>query len=370
MFISHSLVAIGDLDYCSVVLAFPNILFEIGSKQFADNHYIYLIPDHTGSSERSTWTSLRLARRAYISRRVNSPDVILAAPYFGRSFILVFLVNSSCSCSNSWRIIWSEKRFWQNYEIHMSIKFAKAHEVARALCLPLFFVALAVCFLVEPINAQDAAYSSNSSATKGEPNPKDPFILGPWLPLRAYSKGEVIRWGADFIFAPSAAKDRVVLYAYDLAVVGSDFFEALQKQITLSDPDIAVVSNILSRKLTFLGNDVGYFCVPIILDGQNKIIVGDFIREVEYKRENRFLPAVIAVSALKTTGLDLDTMKEWSHLAFERPWAGVLGTSIPIPGPYKPTMYIASRAGWDTTKNPPETFATVSELENRISQYK
>jgi hypothetical protein len=248
------------------------------------------------------------------------------------------------------------------------MNFSKARRFALALCAPILFVALVALARVELAHAQnDSAYPS---PTDGQTGSKDPFILGPWLPLRTYNRGEAVRWAADFVFSPSAAKDRVVLYAYDLAVVNSNFFEALQNQITSSNPYIAVVSDALSKKLTFLGNDVGYFCVPIILDGQNKFIVSSFINEVAHKRKNRFLPAVIAVSALKTTGLGLDTFQEWNRLAFERPWSGVIGTSIPISGPYKVTMYVASRTGWDTTKNPRETFATVSELEDRISKLK
>ena len=248
----------------------------------------------------------------------------------------------------------------------MNLRFKRTRTIAIRICAAMLLIGVAEYFSAGLTNAQNKPDPSVGNLTNGQPNSKDPFILGPWLPLRAYNSSERLQWAADFVLSPSSAKDRIILYSYDLSELDVNFFVKLEDQIHKSDPKIAVVSSVLSRKLTFFGNDVGYFCVPIILDGQNKEIVGDFIKEVEQKRQNRFLPSVIAVSALKTTGLDLDTMREWNRLAFERPWSGVLATSIPISGPYKPSMYVASRAWWDVSKNPPETFATLSELENRM----
>jgi hypothetical protein len=195
----------------------------------------------------------------------------------------------------------------------------------------------------------------------------DPFVLGPWLPVKAYDGNEAVKWGVDFMLSPSGAKDRIILYAYDLSEVDAEFFRKLKEQLINKQPKIAIIASLPSRKIVFLGRENGYFGVPIILDGSNKPILKSFISTIaETEKARQFVPAIIAVSALKTSGLDVDKINTWKQLTFEQPWSGLVATSIKIAGSYKPTPYIASLTGWDISKNPPETMATLSELEQLL----
>lgn len=215
------------------------------------------------------------------------------------------------------------------------------------------------------------ALISNGHAEEGTDTKKpqnDPFILGPSMAVKSYTSREALQWGADFLLAPTAAKDRVVLYAYEIPSDDDAFFKKLKNQLTEQKPKIAVISTLPTKKLRFLGNESGYFGVPIILDTSNNAIVGNFVSIISSaKGYQRLLPAIMTVSALKANGIDLSAGLDWKNVQYEKPWSGKLATTIRIPGTYHYTTYVASASGWDVSQNPPETIATLSELEKRIS---
>jgi len=218
------------------------------------------------------------------------------------------------------------------------------------------------CIIVGSTCAQDRPQFCHDS-------PGDPFILGSWMQLKAYSKNEAIDWGLDFLIAPSRAKDRVVLYTYDPSAVDHRFFGKLEDQINNSQPKIAVVSDLSEQKLVFRGIQDGHFGVPVILNISNKSIVRDFVAGVaDADKASRFLSAAIAISARKTRGLDFGPRPPPTEI--ERPWSAAIASSIPVEGPYRATRYVALGEGWDSCKNPPGTFATVSELESKLGTYR
>ncbi len=215
------------------------------------------------------------------------------------------------------------------------------------------------------VHAQSKTAAPTSAAPR-EFADQDPFILGPLTPLRQYNSSEAVQWGVDFIISPSGAKDRVVLYAYDLGNVDSEFFRKFETLMIERKAKIAVVSNSFSQKFVFLANEGGFFGVPIIADGRNKSIVRDFVAAIaQPKTASRFLAAVVAVALLKSGGLGVEAIRQGNQIAFERPWQGVIASSLPI-APYKATKYIASSAAWDLTRSPPEAIATLSELQSRL----
>ncbi len=69
----------------------------------------------------------------------------------------------------------------------------------------------------------------------------------------------------------------------------------------------------------------------------------------------RLVSAVMAVSALKSQGIGGVTPQRTS---LERPWSGLIASSIPIYEGPKPLLYIALKSYWDVSKNSPQTMAT------------
>jgi hypothetical protein len=229
------------------------------------------------------------------------------------------------------------------------------------LRVPTLVILIATVF-AQPTFGQAQQAENNQS-------PSDPFILGPSSPIREYTSREAINWGRDFVFSPTEARNRVVLFAYDFRDVDEAFFQKMQTQILEKSPKIAVISSLPKKKLRFTGNESGFFGVPIILDGRNEPIVRNFVKALDnLESYERIVPAIMALSALKTNGIDPDYFApNWTNLTYDRPWSGKIATSIQVDGKYKFTIYIASATGWDITQNPPEAMATLSEVSSKIS---
>jgi hypothetical protein len=221
---------------------------------------------------------------------------------------------------------------------------------------------VASLLLTQTIFAQDHPVGGNKAES-------DPFILGPSTPIKIYTSREALNWGRDFLFSPAEARDRVVLYAYDFSEVDQGFFQKIQMQLLEKNPKIAVISSLPKQKLRFSGKESGFFGVPIILDVRNEPVVQKFVKALDsFESYERVVPAIMALSALKTNGIDLDYFSpDWNGLTYDHPWSGKIATSLPVEGNYKFTIYIASATGWDITQNPPEAMTTLSEVASKIS---
>jgi hypothetical protein len=208
-----------------------------------------------------------------------------------------------------------------------------------------------------------AAQQQQGSVSKQS---SDPFILGPWVPVRVFNSNEALQWGIDFVVSPVSAKDRVVLYAYDVSKVDLEFFRKLNDAIVNARPDLAVISSLPGSGSPLLGTDIGSFCVPVILDPRNEPVVRDFISALgDTQKSVAFLHAVVAVAAMKRGGFEANIVK----LSDDSPWSPMIASSIPILGDYKPIKFVAaSHSGWDVTKTPGQLMVTLSELEKVVIQ--
>lgn len=203
------------------------------------------------------------------------------------------------------------------------------------------------------------------------PRARDPFILGPSTPIRTYTSAEAVNWTRDFILSPTEARDRVVLYAYDVGDVDQAFFKKIQKQILEQNPKIAVVSSLSDGKIRFSGKEVGFIGVPIILDVHNEPVVRTFIDTLDsLESYKRVVPAIMALSALKTSGIDPEHFKrDWKDLTQGTQWSGKIATSIKVEGNDKFGVYVASATAWDSKQNPPQTMAKLSEVAKISYRY-
>lgn len=193
----------------------------------------------------------------------------------------------------------------------------------------------------------------------------DPLVLGPSLPVKNYGSREAWRWGLDFIFAPTNAKDRVILYAYGLNNTDDEFFAKFEELILTQRPRLALISIPQKRNFVFLGNEQGTYGVPVLLDPTDAALVRSFVSTLRLSKEgDHFIPAVVAAAALKTLGVDLDSIDDASKITFLRAWKGKIATSVPVAGTYKSTAFVASVAGWDATKNPFEAYSRLSDLKH------
>jgi hypothetical protein len=197
----------------------------------------------------------------------------------------------------------------------------------------------------------------------------DPFILGPLTSVKAYTSTEVLSWGKDFIFSPTEARDRVVLYAYDFSAVDEAFFHQIQSQLLEEHPKLAVVSRLPKKMLRFSGKETGFRGVPIIVDGRNEAIVRNFVQSLDnLESYERVVPAIMTLAALKTIGIDPDYFSpDWKAITYDHRWSGQIATSIPVKG-YKHVIYLASSTGWDASQNPAEAMARLSEITDKISK--
>jgi hypothetical protein len=199
--------------------------------------------------------------------------------------------------------------------------------------------------------------STTTNAAPDASRQKDAFALGPSLPVKPLDSNETIRWGVDFVLSPGTARDRLVLYAYDLAHVDAGFFESFEEQIVREKPKIAIVSGLSSRKNDPFANKA----VPIFLDAKSLPTIENFISTISTpEMAQRFLPAALAVSGLKTNGVKLDAIPDFSKLSIDSTRSALIASSIPIPGPYQPLTYVASTAGW--VEDPSGPAVTLPEL--------
>jgi hypothetical protein len=227
------------------------------------------------------------------------------------------------------------------------------------------FFGLIILGLLGTTQAQEA-----NSLPSGVPQAQvgtDPFILGRQFPVNLYNPSEAVQWGFDFVISPSSAKDRVVLYAYDIQKTDAEFLRNLENLVFEKRPLIAIISSSVSTssEAAKKGKD---FAIPIVLDAQNKSFVSNFISILsDPSKSRRIVPAVIVVSALKSQGVDVDWERATSRRAsLDQRWSGLIASSIPISGHSKPLVYIGLKSDWDVSKNPPYTAATQSELQQVI----
>jgi hypothetical protein len=223
----------------------------------------------------------------------------------------------------------------------------------------------AVCWLVTQPMAQTSVLERPAIELWRADNSADPFILGRQIPASIYNPSEAVQWGFDFLIAPNSAKSRVILYAYDISKSDPGFFHELERLIFESQPKIAIVSKAASAG----GSAASDFAVPIILDSQNRSFVGGFISAIADPAKSALIvPAIIAVATFKAWGFEPTGINS-RPISSDQPWSGLIASSVPVGNyKYRALYIIPNVAAWDITKNPRQTMATRSEVQNLISK--